>query len=102
MPLSGLHEARPGNGEEGVLVRRLYTPPIPIPARPRHEPDGWMLRGLEQGPVIRVLGPYLIAGGWWRRSVCREYHFAETQGGEILWVYYDRPRRRWFLQGRVE
>jgi len=34
--------------------------------------------------------------------VRREYHFAETQRGELLWIYYDRTRRRWFLHGRVE
>ena len=85
-----------------VLVRRLYETPIPLPPRPRHEPDGWMLRGLEQGPVAQVLGPYIVSGGWWRRRIYREYHFAETQQGEILWVYYDRVRRRWFIQGRLE
>ena len=26
-----------------------------------------MLRGLEQGPVVRVLGPYVVSGGWWNR-----------------------------------
>ena len=61
-----------------------------------------MLRGLEQGPVSQVHGPYVVSGGWWTRHVHREYHFAETRGGELLWVYYDRVRRRWFLQGRVE
>jgi protein ImuB len=84
------------------MVRRVYGRPMPLPARPRHEPDGWMLRGLEQGPVVRVFGPYVVSGGWWHRTVHREYHFAETRTGEMLWVYYDRPRRRWFLQGRVE
>jgi protein ImuB len=34
--------------------------------------------------------------------VHREYYFAETRKGDLLWMYYDRPRRRWFLQGRVE
>ena len=85
-----------------TLVRRIYSRPRPLPSRPRHEPDGWMLRGLKQGPVVRVLGPYIVSGGWWQRTVHREYHFAETQKGELLWVYYDRARRRWFLQGRVE
>ncbi len=84
------------------LIRRIYSRPIPLPSRPRHEPDGWMLRGLEQGPVVRVQGPYVVSGGWWHRTVHREYHFAETRKGELLWVYYDRPRRRWFLHGRVE
>jgi protein ImuB len=89
--------------ETGRLVRRIYARPLPLPARPRREPDGWLLSGLEQGPVVRIHGPYVVAGGWWDRSaVRREYHFAETQKGELLWVYYDRDHRRWFLQGRVE
>ena len=94
--------AKPHEVDGGTLVRRIYSRPRPLPSRPRHEPDGWMLRGLKQGPVVRVLGPYIVSGGWWQRTVHREYHFAETQKGELLWVYYDRARRRWFLQGRVE
>jgi len=85
-----------------VLVRRIFDRPLALPSRSRQEPDGWMLRGLEQGPVIRVQGPFVVSGGWWRRPVHREYHFAETQKGEVLWVFYDRGSRRWFMQGRVE
>jgi protein ImuB len=61
-----------------------------------------MLHGLEQGPVVRVWGPYVVAGGWWVRALHREYHFAETRKGELLWVFYDRVRRGWFVHGRVE
>ena len=93
---------KPREVDTGRLVRRIYIPSIPLPSRPRREPDGWMLRDLRQGPVVRVLGPYIVSGGWWRHTVHREYHFAETQKGELLWVYFDRMRRRWFLQGRVE
>lgn len=101
-PLERIAESRPRENATGRLVRRIYTKPVPLPSRPRQEPDGWILRGLEQGPVVRVQGPYVVSGGWWNRAVRREYHFAETKKGELLWVYYDRPRRRWFLQGRVE
>jgi protein ImuB len=100
--LDRIAASRPRESSSGRLVRRVYTRPIPLPSRPRQEPDGWMLRGLDQGPVVRVNGPYVVAGGWWNRPVRREYHFAETQKGELLWVYYDSMRRRWFLQGRVE
>lgn len=100
--LDDLAQARPRGKQSGRLIRRLHSQPIPLPPRPRQEPDGWMLRGLTEGPVVRVLGPYVVSGGWWRRAVHREYHFAETRKGELLWVYYDRVRRRWFLQGRVE
>jgi protein ImuB len=88
--------------DRGRLIRRLYDRPQPLRSRSRHEPDGWMLRGLERGPVIRFQGPYIVAGGWWQRPVQREYHYAETREGDLLWVYYDRPQRRWYLHGRVE
>jgi protein ImuB len=101
-PLSRLEPARPRTRLQRRLVRRLYRRPIPLPPRPRHEPDGWMLHGLEQGPVVRVWGPYVVAGGWWVRALHREYHFAETRKGELLWVFYDRVRRGWFVHGRVE
>lgn len=97
-----LGEAAPRQADVPRLVRRLLHPPEPLPFRPKQEPDGWMLRGLDRGPVDRILGPFLVSGGWWARPVHREYHFAETKGGERLWVFYDRPRRRWFLQGSVE
>ncbi|MBN2490807.1 MAG: DNA polymerase Y family protein [Planctomycetes bacterium] len=100
--LARLGEARPRAVRDGVLVRRLLARPVPLPARARHEPDGWMLRGLAEGPVVRIHGPYLVSGGWWARRVHREYHFAETRRGDLLWVFYDRVRRRWFLHGRVE
>ena len=52
--------------------------------------------------VDHMVGPYVVSGGWWNREVHREYHYARTEDGEILWVYYDRRRRRWFLAGKVE
>lgn len=84
------------------LVRRLYTRPVPLPHRGHHEPDGWLVRGPEQGPMVRIHGPYVVAGGWWVREVRRDYHYVETQKGDVMWVFYDRQRRRWFLQGQVE
>ncbi|MCZ7585244.1 MAG: hypothetical protein M5R36_18960 [Deltaproteobacteria bacterium] len=64
--------------------------------------EGWLLAGAEAGPVVSVRGPYLISGGWWRREVRRRYQFVETSRGDLLWVYYDEARKRWFLHGRVE
>lgn len=101
-PLDALGPADPRPADAGRLIRRAYGRPVPLPPRPRQEPDGWMLRGLTDAPVIRTSGPYVVSGGWWRRAVHREYLFAETQDGDLLWVYYDRHRRRWFLHGRVE
>ncbi len=95
---------RPAAGDiaRRPLVRRIHARPIPLPPRPRHEPDGWLLRGGETGHVEDLAGPYLVTGGWWRSAVQREYYFARMRDGDLLWIYYDRPRRRWCWQGRVE
>lgn len=89
------------------LVRRLLARPQPLPPQARQvRDDGWLLSGLEHGAVVRIVGPYIVSGGWWAHedgvSTHREYHFAELRRGDCLWVYYDRTRRRWFWQGSVE
>ena len=84
------------------LVRRMLEKPMPLPSRPRHEPDGWLISGVEGGSVDEILGPYLVSGAWWRRTVQREYHYLHTDKGRWLWVFYDRERRRWFHHGDVE
>src|SRR5207247_1246017 len=50
----------------------------------------------------KLTGPYVFSGGWWNREIQREYYFAETRRGDLLWLYYDRVRRRWFWQGMIE
>lgn len=90
------------------LVRRVLAKPRPLPPQVRQvRDDGWLISGLEQGAVVRIVGPYVISGGWWTSSSAthalhREYHFAELRRGDCLWVYYDRNRRRWFWQGALE
>lgn len=96
-----LVQARPRTVELAPLVRRLYAKPIRLPTRSRHEEDGWMLRGVTHGAVMQLHGPYFLSGGWWRGLVERDYSYAEMQSGEIFWIYFDRSRRRWFLQGSV-
>jgi protein ImuB len=86
-----------------VLVRRIMARPVILSSGPRqtHE-DGWLLLGPKYGTVDKLIGPYVFSGGWWNREIQREYYFAETRRGDILWLYYDRVRRRWCLQGSIE
>jgi len=83
------------------LVRRLYRKPVPLDSPPSHEPERWLGT---HGAVRAMYGPYRVAGGWWspRGARERDYCFVETQTGELLWLYYDRARRRWLMQGAVE
>ncbi len=86
-----------------VLVRRIMAKPIQLSGGPfpTHE-DGWFVLGPKYGTVDKLTGPYIFSGGWWNREIHREYYFAETRRGDLLWLYYDRVRRRWFLQGAIE
>jgi len=86
-----------------VLIRRVNAKPIRLAAGPYHShEDGWLMLGPKHGTIDKLTGPYVFAGGWWNREIQREYYFAETRGGDLLWLYYDRIRRRWFWQGAVE
>jgi protein ImuB len=86
-----------------TLVRRITAKPVLLSGGPYHtHEDGWLILGPKYGTVDRLAGPYVFSGGWWRKEIQREYYYAETRRGDILWLYYDRLRRRWFLQGSIE
>jgi protein ImuB len=101
-PLTHLPLSQPPGIAAPLLIRRLYAKPVPLGSRRRREPDGWIVRDLHSGSVVRTWGPYIVSGGWWRREVSRHYYYLETQHGHLFWVYYDPARRRWFLHGQVE
>jgi hypothetical protein len=48
------------------------------------------------------VGPYIVSGGWWGGKTHREYYFIKMKQGEIYWAFFDRYRRRWFLEGHIE
>lgn len=99
-----------GHGSESVattlarrpLVRRIFRRPesLAAPARSLRD-DGWLIRGPQFGPVVHSAGPFVVNGGWWLNEIQREYQFVLTRRGELLWVYHDKRRRRWFLHGQV-
>ena len=103
-PLEALTQAAPPDLQEPArpLVRRIFHRPevLSAPARQLRD-DGWLIRGPQYGAVTHTAGPYLVNGGWWLKEVQREYQFVLTRRGELLWVYQDKRRRRWFLQGQV-
>ncbi len=107
-PLDRIEPPRPrlnglNSSSAKVLVRRIAAKPMLLPGGPYHtHEDGWLILGPKYGTVDRLSGPYVFSGGWWHREVQREYYYAETRRGDLLWLYYDRQRRRWFLQGSIE
>ncbi|MBN2716127.1 MAG: hypothetical protein JXX14_09755 [Deltaproteobacteria bacterium] len=84
-----------------TLIRRIFDKPPLLNSRPVKGPAGIHFGGLGGMAVKEMTGPYIVEGGWWISDICREYYFAKTES-EVLWVYFDRHRRQWFLQGKVE
>jgi protein ImuB len=101
-PLHRVKSPKPKPSTAKTLIRRVRTKPGTLDGAPlRSHEDGWLL-GAKYGAVDKLAGPYIFSGGWWNREIQREYYYAETRNGDLLWLYYDRIKRQWFLQGAVE
>ena len=96
----------PSSNQRGSLpissmVRRVYARPKPLaPREPRAPEAGPSLA--KDHAIEHMYGPYRVSGGWWKRLVERDYYYAETDHGDLLWLFYDRPRKRWFLHGVLD
>ncbi len=97
-----LSAPRPSNRNISHLIRRINDRPIALPTHAIRDSDRQIPPGLQPQNAEDTHGPYIISGGWWNRPVHREYYFAATQPGDLQWIYFDKVRKRWFLQGRVE
>lgn len=100
-PVQHLPPAKPDRESKPGSVRRILLRPRALTDQ-RPGPDGWFAAGLRAGPVRKLHGPFVVSGGWWTTEQHREYHFAEAERGDVLWIFWDRARRRWFEQGTVE
>lgn len=102
-PIAKLEDPAPTPALDRCAVRRVFATPIAV-SPPRRHPhdDGWIIHDLKQGTVTKTDGPYVVSGGWWAREVHREYRFVHTLSGDVLWVFYDKKRRRWYLHGQLE
>ncbi|MEZ4429929.1 MAG: hypothetical protein R3A51_19805 [Nannocystaceae bacterium] len=104
-------------GHDGPpLLRRLLRRPLPLDPPPITDMEDfinmsektlrepWALPA-EPGPggaIRRLFGPHRVSGGWWARTVERDYYYAETSTGALLWIFHDRARGRWFWHGTVD
>jgi len=94
-PVDQVRLPRPRHVETRPLVRRILARPVPVTVA---------VRGRDDPSVTgsSAAGPYIVSGGWWLRETRRAYYFAETSRGDLLWVFHDHVRGRWYLHGLVE
>lgn len=83
------------------MIRRVYAKPKALRSREPQTPEAGPSLGANQA-IEHLYGPYRVSGGWWKRLVERDYYYAETNRGDFLWLFYDRPRKRWFLHGVLD
>ena len=104
VPMGELSAPRAARPDVFPLIRRVFVRATPLPSPPPHaRHEGWCVQHpVAGGRLSEIAGPFHVSGGWWRREIHRTYHYAETESGALLWMYYDRGRRRWFQQGEVE
>ena len=93
----GVHAGTRGK----IGVAPLPDAPRPLWLLDQVEPLG---HRLQQAPWTLKDGPERIESGWWDgNDVRRDYFVAETQDGEIVWIYRDHrygvDDGEWFLHG---
>ena len=93
-------------GVRAAARSKIGAAPLPDAPRPL-----WLLdqveplsHRLEQAPWTLKDGPERIESGWWDgNDIRRDYFVAETQDGEIVWIYRDHrygiDDGEWFLHG---
>ncbi len=101
-PVVSLATPQPRAVRQPPLVRRIFARPIPFSPSRRRDAQAELLKHIDEGTVRETFGPYIVAGGWWAREVQREYYFVRTSNDRALWMFYDRRRGGWFIQGEVE
>lgn len=94
----------PGRGRAGPLpgTRRLLPEPVPLRVECREGRPSALRDARGRHEVTATEGPERISGDWWEAPYAREYWWAATGEGELLWIFREhRGERepRWRLHG---
>jgi protein ImuB len=112
-PMDKLSAPTPRKVKAHNLVRRIFARSVALLSWARRQGDGRLpsigeMRRSDT-PTFHpridscdTVGPYIVSGGWWRRRVHREYYFVRNPQGRWLWIYYDKRRKKAFVQGAIE
>ncbi|WP_175157998.1 Y-family DNA polymerase [Paraburkholderia fynbosensis] len=95
-------------GQPGGAQSSLDLPDSPLPAQPR---PLWMLdkplrlmmrdqRPIYRRPLTMLTRTERIEAGWWDGNIVeRDYYVAADDRGHMFWVYRERIKGEWYLQG---
>lgn len=83
-------------------IRRVLLRPEPFSGELVVEPESRNKKLIHAGEVFELSGPQRVTSAWWARPVARDYYYARSPRGELLWLFYDALRSAWFLHGYVD
>ena len=52
-----------------------------------------------EGPLNIIHGPDRVSSHWWSKPQNRDYFIARQKSGRLLWIFFDRGEKCWFLHG---
>jgi protein ImuB len=73
--------------------RPFWLMPQPQPLRHAKQQLYW------NGRLTLLQGPERIEDNWWLDAVSRDYYVARDPQGQQYWVFRDRLRKHWYIQG---
>jgi protein ImuB len=54
---------------------------------------------MHNGALNLIHGPHRISSHWWQQLQSRDYYIARQSSGRLLWIYYERRQKNWYLHG---
>lgn len=78
---------------------------LSLPPRPTfllHKPPPLKVQGKQlswRSPIKLLQGPERIETGWWFIPINRDYYIGQDQEHRLLWIFFDRLNKGWYLAG---
>ena len=95
-PYSARSDDDPSQGTESVEI--LRDQPLWLLEQPQRLAQQHR-QPLYEGPLNIIHGPDRITSHWWSKIQSRDYFIARQRCGRLLWVFFDRSEKSWFLHG---
>ncbi len=57
------------------------------------------MRPILKGPLTLIHGPNRVSTQWWIKLQSRDYFIARQSNGRLLWIYFDRVKKDWYMHG---
>jgi protein ImuB len=88
--------------EKAISVKSVYAKGLAKSPRPSlllKEPLALSKVSLDHLKILTRVPTERIQTSWWKNLEERDYYFALSREGQLLWVYQDLKSERYFLQG---